>query len=279
MPILDAAADLDALRSFLRKEPVLNSVPLGIVSRALLDPAQRTELFAAVVERDGEVVAAALRSDLPKAVLAAGGSDEQVVELARLVHSAMPNLPCAFGPSGLSTTFAAEWRNLTGKTSLEGVPQRIHILRGAPRAADVAGVMRAATAIDHELVVEWFLAFEEDALADQRRPAAAVSDAVNRNIAEGSVFLWVDEVPVSLAGAREFGEGVARVGPVYTSPRFRRRGYAGAVTTAASRQMLDNGCSACCLFTDLRNPTSNHIYAEVGYEAVVDFREFWFQVP
>jgi predicted GNAT family acetyltransferase len=28
----------------------------------------------------------------------------------------------------------------------------------------------------------------------------------------------------------------------------------------------------CSLFTDLANPTSNHIYAEIGYRPAADFR-------
>jgi uncharacterized protein len=41
--------------------------------------------------------------------------------------------------------------------------------------------------------------------------------------------------------------------------------------------MISRGCTACCLFTDLGNPTSNHIYREVGYQPVADFNEFWFE--
>jgi predicted GNAT family acetyltransferase len=33
------------------------------------------------------------------------------------------------------------------------------------------------------------------------------------------------------------------------------------------------------LFTDLENPTSNKIYAEVGYRRIADWEEHAFQVP
>lgn len=93
------------------------------------------------------------------------------------------------------------------------------------------------------------------------------------------MFFWIEEGPVSMAVAREFGAGVAQIGPIYTPPDQRRRGYVGALMAAATQRMLDQGCTACTLFTDLRNATSNHIYREIGYKTVADFHEFWFQPP
>jgi len=59
-----------------------------------------------------------------------------------------------------------------------------------------------------------------------------------------------------------------RVGPVYTPPRHRRRGYGAAVTAAVTRAALDAGEAAVVLFTDLANPTSNSVYQRLGYRPV-----------
>jgi predicted GNAT family acetyltransferase len=37
-----------------------------------------------------------------------------------------------------------------------------------------------------------------------------------------------------------------------------------------SQAELDGGRRECYLYTDLANPTSNHIYASIGYEPVAD---------
>lgn len=42
-----------------------------------------------------------------------------------------------------------------------------------------------------------------------------------------------------------------------------------------TRRILDSG-SAVCLYTDLANPTSNKIYAAIGYEPVTDFVRYEF---
>jgi uncharacterized protein len=69
-----------------------------------------------------------------------------------------------------------------------------------------------------------------------------------------------------------------RIGPVYTPPALRRRGYASALVTELSRRLLDSGREYCVLYTDLANPTSNRIYQEVGYERVCDSAEYVFDV-
>ncbi|HSS37114.1 MAG TPA: GNAT family N-acetyltransferase, partial [Patescibacteria group bacterium] len=62
----------------------------------------------------------------------------------------------------------------------------------------------------------------------------------------------------------------ARVGPVYTPPARRGRGYASACVAGASQAGLDSGLRFLFLFTDLANPTSNHIYETIGYEPIRD---------
>jgi predicted GNAT family acetyltransferase len=69
---------------------------------------------------------------------------------------------------------------------------------------------------------------------------------------------------------------MVRVGPVYTPPELRRRGYAAAVTAAISRAALDAGASAVLLFTDLANATSNALYQRLGYRPVEDRIELSF---
>jgi predicted GNAT family acetyltransferase len=55
-----------------------------------------------------------------------------------------------------------------------------------------------------------------------------------------------------------------------SAPGSRNRGYASSLVAAASQAQLDAGRRFCFLFTDLANPTSNHIYQEIGYEPVRD---------
>ena len=89
--------------------------------------------------------------------------------------------------------------------------------------------------------------------------------------------LWeADGRPVSLVVAGSRTPNGRRIGPVYTPPAQRGRGYAGALTAAASQDQLDRGAAFCFLFTDLANPTSNAIYRRIGYEPVTDVDQYRF---
>jgi predicted GNAT family acetyltransferase len=63
---------------------------------------------------------------------------------------------------------------------------------------------------------------------------------------------------------------MARVGPVYTPPEARGRGYAAGATAAASQSALDAGTREVVLYTDLANPVSNALYERLGYRPVED---------
>ena len=70
-------------------------------------------------------------------------------------------------------------------------------------------------------------------------------------------------------GASPPSFGVARVGPVYTPPAQRGRGWASNAVAGISRRIQAEG-SRVCLFTDQANPTSNKIYTALGYQPVAD---------
>jgi predicted GNAT family acetyltransferase len=68
----------------------------------------------------------------------------------------------------------------------------------------------------------------------------------------------------------------ARIGPIYTPPELRRRGYASALTADLTQMLLYRGSRFCFLFTDLANPTSNSIYQQIGYRPVADVDQWSF---
>lgn len=90
------------------------------------------------------------------------------------------------------------------------------------------------------------------------------------------LLVWDDGGPVSMLGVSPSVAGVTRIGPVYTPPAHRRRGYGTSAVAATSRRALAHGEHSCMLFTDLSNPTSNRIYAEVGYRRAADWEEHAF---
>ncbi|MBA2569295.1 MAG: GNAT family N-acetyltransferase [Actinobacteria bacterium] len=62
-----------------------------------------------------------------------------------------------------------------------------------------------------------------------------------------------------------------RIGPVYTPPELRGRGYASALVAKLSSSLLAGGRRFCFLYTDLANPASNKIYERLGYVRVCEW--------
>lgn len=160
--------------------------------------------------------------------------------------------------------FLPVWQELTGEQSTLRNAMRLYLLGTLQPPSGVSGGTRLAEDGDVGLVAAWF-----DAFIAESNPTAPHDDSdefARRRVALGQMWLWEDggEI-VSCAGVSSAVGGVARVGPVYTPPERRRRGYGAAVTAQASRAALDGGAEHVVLYTDLANPTSNAIYQSIGY--------------
>jgi predicted GNAT family acetyltransferase len=126
--------------------------------------------------------------------------------------------------------------------------------------------------------MDWLYAFQREALGDTDR--TELERLTNRWLTSPgrTLLLWcVDGVPVSMAGSTGPTPHGIRIGAVYTPPEYRQRGYASACVAYLSQMMLDSGRKFCFLFTDLSNPTSNHIYQQIGYEPVCDVDNYVFE--
>jgi uncharacterized protein len=103
-------------------------------------------------------------------------------------------------------------------------------------------------------------------------------DVTQQLIGRGQLHFWLDggHPRAMVAATRETRSGCA-INTVYTPPQFRRCGYATAAVATLSASLLDAGRRFCCLYTDLANPTSNAIYAKIGYRPIRDDSEIAFE--
>ncbi|GHD60716.1 MULTISPECIES: GNAT family N-acetyltransferase [Streptomyces] len=129
------------------------------------------------------------------------------------------------------------------------------------------GRARRAVPADLPLLLEWTVAFKREAGVRGAASEAALRD----RLSYGGLLLWEHAgEPVSLAGFTRPIGSASRVGPVYTPPGRRGRGFAAGVTYAVSGAARAAGAREVLLFTDLANPTSNGVYRRLGYAPVED---------
>jgi predicted GNAT family acetyltransferase len=171
------------------------------------------------------------------------------------------------GKESDATMFAQAWAPAAGRQVSVEMRQRLHRLGElTPPDPMPYGSARVATSDDVP-----FAYAVDDAFSAETGQRPASPALIESRLHTGRLMLWeVDGQPVSAAGLSALIAGVARIGQVYTPPEHRNRGYGAAVTVATTRLAFDYGASSVILFTDLANPTSNALYARLGYRPVED---------
>ena len=292
-PFLDAAGDL------LAAEPVLGSVIASVSERTSRELAAGQDSWAEVgapldrwwlVVRDaaGAVVSAAMRTApfKPYPTFALPMTDEAARAVAAALHARGEFLGGCNGALPGAAVLARESARLWGGEMVSEKATRLWEATSVTVPPAPEGTLRLATEADAELVLAWFTAFHEEADEQAGREPDPTSgehntlDSVLIRIREGVEWLWElpDGTVAHLTGSGVPSYGVARIGPVYTPKEFRGRGIASYVVGELTRRGLEAG-SRMCLFTDRANPTSNKIYAGLGYEPVVEMAEHLVSVP
>jgi predicted GNAT family acetyltransferase len=263
---------------FLAAREAEHNLLFGIVAGVRAGEYPASPYFAVV--RDGErVTAAALRTPPLNLVLSSIDDPDAISLFVDEALALWPDLPGVVGPSEHARRFAELWAERTGHAVAIHTAERAFRLTKviAPRPA--TGTIRLAEPQDRARIAAWLIDFGAEALRLTQDLARmeAFADRLIARIGGRAMYLWEDGRPVSMTGVAAVTPHGSRVGPVYTPPDLRGRGYASALVAAASQAQLDAGRRFCFLFTDLANPTSNRIYQDIGYEPVCDVDEYRFE--
>ena len=229
------------------------------------------------IEDAGDVAGAALMTPPFNAVVAKPRTAAALRFLAGELHRRDVDLPGVTGALPEADQFASVWEKLARVERRPRMRQGIYRASSVRLPDGVPGRMRFATGADRQLVVNWWQAFADESLPADA-PRARTEAHVDRRVASSTsgVALWEDGEPVSLASFGGRTRNGVRIGPVYTPPRWRRRGYASALVGNLTRHLLEDGRKFSFLYTDLANPSSNRIYQNLGYEVVAESVEYAF---
>jgi GNAT superfamily N-acetyltransferase len=266
----DIGTYLATVDELLRSDPVRNTVLLTVLaSLRRRGPMAFGEARPVLGwwSPDGGVPRAAVLQTPPRPLLTTALPGDSAQQLARELADRRVGLPAVNGREADAKALAAAWRAITGIDGRTRQRQRLYRLSALVQPdPPPGGAARIATAADATVIGRWFAAFTAE-IGEPEAAGALITDRLDR----GLLMLWeLGGGPVSLAGHTDVIAEVARVGPVYTPPDLRGRGYAGGVTAAVSALAISRGARSVILFTDLANPTSNSLYRRLGYEPVED---------
>lgn len=230
-------------------------------------------LFAYGTE-NREVRFGALRTP-PWDMLATTTDKRTSTELVQRWLAEDPALPGVGGPVDAARPIAEAWARQTGGATWCRMRELTYVLeRVTDPLRPAPGKLRLVDESERPLVLGWTKAFASETRALPEDRAEALVDA---RVADAGLWVWDHDGPVSMVGTTPPIAGAVRIGPVYTPPGRRRRGYAGTAVATASRRALAGGAARCVLFTDAANPTSNKIYVEVGYRRFGEHEEWEFE--
>jgi predicted GNAT family acetyltransferase len=270
----DPVTFLEAASPLLLADEARHNLILGIAGTLRDHPSHYPEYGLWLAEEGPETVGAALRTP-PHNLVVARPRDDLVLEtLAEAIDDDPPGLVAAQPEAGV---FASAWAAKTGATPRTNRAQGVFSLDRVDPPAPVSGRMRDAEIDDRPLLLDWFRAFMEEAHGESP-DVASTAHAVDHRLEADStgVVLWEDGTAVSLAAFGNPTPNGNRIGPVYTPPEYRRRGYASALVAELSERLLTTK-RFCFLFTDLANPTANRIYEQIGYRRVCEAAEIIFE--
>lgn len=267
----DVEQILDEAGDFLAGDPVLHNVILTLLHSRVVRPEPGRYW---VVESDGAISGVVFRSPLHFIATLTPMPTPAVAAAVERIADEGVRLPGVSGEAATAARFAGHWTERTRCGAVPTQGQRIYEIGAVVTARPTPGRVRVATPDDRNLLVPWVHAFQDEI----GEPPSDATEVVAARLAAGHLWIWEDDVPVAMAGVFDAVARVARVGPVYTPPDQRGRGYASALVADVSGTVLARG-HRCILYTDLENPTSNSIYRALGYRAVAEALKYRFDDP
>ena len=284
----DPVALLERTGAFLARDGLLNTVVGSVTARAVAADAAGVERdptvprwWAIMTDDAGEVVGVAMRTapGAPHPLYVLAMPDEAARAFAQAIDDRGEEVLAVNGVLPATQVVADELARLQGGSVVEDQHTRLFELGQLVwPVTRPPGLLRLAERGDAELCLAWFQAFLADADEQAGRPRGSSPeissfslDDMHRRIADEQVWLWTldDGTAVHVTAASPPAFGVSRIGPVYTPPEHRGRGYASSAVAEVSHRVHGTGARV-CLFTDQANPTSNGIYQALGYERVAD---------
>ena len=266
----DASTFLERTLALRSAEPYLTNV-MGTVATSVANGLRRyDEEFWWVIEDSSGTARAMMMRTAPHKLVLSPMSAAAVRAAATAVLEHDSGIPGVTGSESLVGDFLDLFSEGSSRVIERTIERRLWVYKlGLLQAPPpTPGSWRVAAAEDLELLTAWWWAFAEETDVERY----GLEEGLRGSIDEGRINLWsLDGLAVCAVGtspAVEVPSGsLVRIGPVYTPPEQRRRGFAGQLTARVSSRLADQGHRV-MLFTNSTDPAPNAVYTRLGYEKI-----------
>lgn len=252
---------------FLEKNECENNLLLGIL---LNFPEGNVPIFMGTIEKNAQISGVFFQTIERQIILSKTKNlvVDEMLEVAQLLHEIYPNVPGLIGEYEYIIKLATALEKLQNMKKEIIMEQGIYNLKELTYKSRFTEQIRLATAQDKELVKQYLFEFGEEttvSISKEKAEESATKFLANNQL----YFLEIEGKIVSMCiWSRPTNKNVC-ISFVYTPKQYRKKGYASDVVAYVTEKMLNSGYESTALYTDLKNPTSNKIYQEIGYKNIM----------
>ncbi|WP_422122153.1 GNAT family N-acetyltransferase [Planococcus sp. X10-3] len=245
------------------------SLFLGILSQ--IQNGRYEDYYLALAEEAGEILGICLMTP-PHPLQIIFLKENAGLEETLAVHLKGGNLeiPGVIGNKGPAERFAEAWAAETGALVElqmdEGLYRIDAVVRGLEKSP---GSWRVANMQDAELLEKWYLLFEsETGIGASSHRVASMK--IEQFLEDKEIYVWEvnGQIVSCMKKSRPSKHGIT-VSFVFTPEEYRRKGYARTMVAEVTEELLLE-FDFVMLYTDLKNPSSNKIYSEIGYVQIAN---------
>ncbi|MGG3471090.1 GNAT family N-acetyltransferase [Neobacillus pocheonensis] len=255
--------------SFLEQFEAENNLVLGVLLS--LSESDESPLLMATVIKDKDIGLVLLQTHPSQIILSKSVSftSKEIHVIGGKLSNTIQEIPGFIGEKKLTTDLAMYISNLKGIQTSVLMDQKIYKLEKLRKKTNTNGMLRRIIEKDHHTIKEWVYQFCYE--TNQPISLEEADKKAELMINKGNFVAWVvNGELVSMAYATRPTQNNITISYVYTPISERKKGYASDCVSAFTQSLLDRGYKTTSLYTDLSNPTSNKIYIQIGYEAIMD---------
>ncbi|MBP1962767.1 GNAT family N-acetyltransferase [Paenibacillus aceris] len=272
----DLSAFKKDVTSFLEQNEAANNLLLGVLQS--LSEKEDNPFYMAAVRKDNAIGLVFLQT-LPKQIILSkpvSFSTQDIHDIGVKLTDTIQTIHGLLGEKKVTTELAQYISNEKGIPFHVLKEQKIYQLEKIKKPPQTNGELRQITENDHHLIKEWVYQFCKETNQPIRIEDAEIKTTFMIN--KGNFVAWeVNGKLVSMAYATRPTQTNVTVTYVYTPISERKKGYASDCVSAFTQHLLDRGFKTTSLYADLSNPTSNKVYIQIGYEAILDSIDIQFQ--
>ncbi|TSB44693.1 GNAT family N-acetyltransferase [Alkalicoccobacillus porphyridii] len=273
---IDHWTELQSFLPYLQKKEIAHNLAIGLIT----SKREKELIMAAAFYRDeeDEPIMLLLQTIKEQAVLSVFEelTDLEIQECATTLARQTKEVPGIIGEIPYVEWFSMQYSTIIQQQIELNMAQRIYQLTEVRPPDSVLGKLREAKAEERPLLVRWALQFAKDAGISLNEEEAETR--VSHLLRENALYVWENEGQmVSMAAATRPTRSNINISFVFTPADFRKNGYASACVAALCGRLLEGRYTSISLYTDLANPTSNHIYQEIGFKQRLDSKLILFK--